>query len=114
MVKKSTAYDKSLERQLQAKIYDLNSFSAALSMHNSFENQVPAIFSLLDKIIVDNTTQNYKKRFDGLQKEYLKLGKPLRADNNAAEKYLYNIQEFSEDLLNLMDENFPLNLEYNL
>ena len=113
MLLETTDNSTSLEKQLQAEIYDLNSCSAALSMHKAFEKNAKHIIPLLSEVLNIRIAQEFRQRFKELLKEYNKIGKPDRVLNIHAQRHLQNIQNFSRDLEVLMVEKFPIKVKLN-
>lgn len=99
------------ERSLQTKAYDLKSFSVALDMHDSFIKQIKEIFPLLQKLIGET---EFEERFNNLMYEYEHIGRPNTIYNEDSHKYLEKVKKLGKDILQCVEDNYPLEIEFIL
>jgi hypothetical protein len=98
-----------LERSLMAMVYELQSLSAALRMHDAFAREARGVLPLLEEL-GDESVVRYRDRYERLMHKYGELGRPKRLRTAEDQSYLRDIRQFSQDLLAYVEHRYPAKL----
>ena len=101
--------NRKIERSLMAMVYELQSLSAALRMHDAFAREASGVLPLLGEL-GDESVARYRDRYERLMNKYGELGRPKRLRTPEDQTYLRDIRQFSQDLLTYVEHRYPAKL----